>query len=777
MFIKDKVGAHEFGSNGYEMAAAVRLKRELKLQEVLAELDQIDFAVPREPTKSLGSIQIEGHKCFRFPSGTFLHPIRKIGRLRFIKDGETIPKGINVGVSNATRHINNQEDREAVFTLDGISKRDLINGKLLLELRPATFFVTSTKEGTCAASISLQKTDGSFSTKPIEFDAIEFETSKFEFDRKLEGTNSKGEPKTIDLLDDLVDQGELDVVFKTLEDEQYLGFDANRFNLKKTAYDYLVIRGRDLLLAQSESTMQMMLSQAEEHNISELGKELDQAGQEIVVAGEIKTDTERDSFIQFLNAIQLNQFFNYLPRENFSLQGIVEVGERTNAKLQVTLAQSDLASSLGSKLKLDLKASNPADPVVADFGRQLVMEELSYSLTVGWNNLADAFKASPGKPTTLSDAKVDHDTLARHLRSIVNKFYEEIEVDASGDTLTVSFRQNHELDSNSVLDQLALASLELRYSDQLKAEMQYSLSSRVHRRVTSRLGSNFAAWLRRAHEDTFNKSHNFGPAAYKYQWVRRGINVLLDGAEANPESVDLLWMAANFIARKFGKSDEQRSFQKLFANDIELQKRLAKWVDIEKTKSNGQIESWLVAKSLFQYCIDQSAEGKKVRFDPFDFNSRPARALMGFGEELNARGEYKRARLYWATTEDKLHQLEDQAGVVDEKETLLGRWLWQAKFEQTDAAQAIWKHINEAKSEIDLGDRKKAHESYGLALVKIHEVLKRQPNQEKAIFNAYEDVVNAYVRGIKHRKFDEDPQLKTMLKSFKDPEKTFEPEL
>ena len=53
------------------MAAAVRLKRELKLEEVLAELDQIDFTVPRQPTKSLGSIQIEGQECFRFPSGTF----------------------------------------------------------------------------------------------------------------------------------------------------------------------------------------------------------------------------------------------------------------------------------------------------------------------------------------------------------------------------------------------------------------------------------------------------------------------------------------------------------------------------------------------------------------------------------------------------------------------------------------------------------------------------------------------------------------------------------
>ena len=579
------------------------------------------------------------------------------------------------------------------------------------------------------------------------------------------------------MLDDLVDQGELDVVFKCLKDEQYLGVDAYRLNLKKVAYDYLVVKGRDLLLAQSESTMQTMLSQAKEQTISKLGKELNQVGQEIVVAGEITADTERDSFIRFLNAIQLSQIIQYIPSEEFSLRGIVDVGEKTNAKLQVTLASSNLARLLRLKLRRDLEERNPADPIVDDFGRQVAMENLmNLSLSLDWNNLADASKASAENLTTLSDAQVDFDAVANRLRFIVSKFYEEIKVNASGDTLTVSYHQNHELDSDSVLDQLALASLELRYSDQLDVMQQPSLSSRVHQRVTSRLGNNFSAWWRRAHEDAFNKSLTLGPAAYQYPWFHRGLNVLLDGAEANPDSVDLLWMAANFITWKSGRSYDRRSFQKLFASDTELQKRLAKWIDIEKTKSNGQIEAWLVAKSLFQYCIDQSTGGKKVRFEPFHLNSQPARVLMGFSEELNTRGEFERAQLYWATAEGQLHQLKEQASVVDENETLLDRWLWQAKFEQTHSAQTVWSHINEAKSKADLGDRKKAHESYGRALIDIHEVLKRQPNQAKAIFLAYKEVFNAYVGGIKYRNFEENPQLKTMLESFNDPEKTFQPE-
>ena len=790
VFIKNQMENHPFGSNGNEMAAAVRLKRKLGLKEVLAELDKTDFAVLRNPTRSLGSIEIAGYKCFRFPTGTFLHPIRKTGRLHFTKNGETIPHGFNVGDVTKSQYICGVDKREAVFTLDEISKQDLLDGKLILELRPATFHVSYSKDGSCSGQISLRRTDGGLSTNPIRFRPIEFRTSTIEFEQTLEGTNSTGEPTTINLLNDLVDKGKLQVVVTCDEDNEYIGFDADRLNIKNAACDFLVIKGRDLLLAQSESSMRSMLLQYQNRAATELGERLNHADKEIVVAAEITNVANRDSLICYLDAIRLNSFTCYLPPK-FSLHGMLDVDEKMNAHLQVTVPEQVLATRIAKKLNLDFDAARqPAkDDAVGSFKRQMVMGNL-VSLIM------------PEIPTFLAETKIDPATVVSRLQAIVGGLMDDITIDADGNAITIDFNQGSEFDIRSLPSQHAMASLELRYANFLKGEKRHSLSSRVHRLVTSRLGNNRGAWMRRAHEEAYNKSMEVGGSARnKYQWVRRGIEVLLDGHEAEPESVDLLWLSAKFIALKIGGSDERQQYQELFSKDAELHRRLARYIDIEKAKSDNRIESWLAARLLFQHCIDQRRKGKQSGIQPFRFYSGTWRAVTGFARELNTRDEFERSSSYWATAEDELRLFGDQLiGVLDGTEIRLNQfqdwkevvtenrdhqqsrvflqyhqnfqnWLWLAEFGRTEPAYVIGAHVRAAKSKSKRGDREGAHANYRLALLKILECHKQQPVRNEIFFFFYRDVFNSFMKGLETRKLAEDSQLAPLLKSFESVEK------
>jgi hypothetical protein len=156
---------------------------------------------------------------------------------------------------------------------------------------------------------------------------------------------------------------------------------------------------------------------------------------------------------------------------------------------------------------------------------------------------------------------------------------------------------------------------------------------------------------------SYNIPGTFDGYETRYGWARRGIHILLDGAEQNPGTTDMLWMAARFISHKIGESDDRAAFRELFSQDEELHGRLAKYIDLDKAKSPGEkIDNFLVAKLLFQHCIERHSNAKATStMLPPVFFSRPAATQARYADSLGRDGHWNEARQAWKEAE-KLHK-------------------------------------------------------------------------------------------------------------------------
>ena len=150
----------------------------------------------------------------------------------------------------------------------------------------------------------------------------------------------------------------------------------------------------------------------------------------------------------------------------------------------------------------------------------------------------------------------------------------------------------------------------------------------------SKLQPNFVSiWKFQAHNLAYNISVDFDNYRHRYQWVRRGIDFLMEGTQYNSQDAKLVQEVGSYTGAKIGGSDEKRQFRRLFAEDDPFHQRMEDYgleMDSQLVAgADGKPDNWKVANRWYQKSEDVAkfSDGG-IRGDWLRFYERKPQALI-----------------------------------------------------------------------------------------------------------------------------------------------------
>ena len=159
-------------------------------------------------------------------------PLR--GSLRFLdREGRPSTKGISVGSEWTYRqYIEGGSLAAAIWKFDGISEREYSNG-LPLEMIVRVFrtYKGSIEKG-IKGSVRVRNPASGLQSDPFYFTAREFTIDSLVIPRKLASTSTDGGTRQVDLFQDIVADGRVEVLLQCLEPAQYYGVAQADFYLR-----------------------------------------------------------------------------------------------------------------------------------------------------------------------------------------------------------------------------------------------------------------------------------------------------------------------------------------------------------------------------------------------------------------------------------------------------------------------------------------------------------------------------------------------------------------
>jgi hypothetical protein len=159
-------------------------------------------------------------------------PLR--GTLRFIdREGRPSTKGISVGSEWAYRqYIEGGSLAAAIWKFEGLSEREYADG-LPLEMTVRVFRTyKGVIEKGIKGSVRVRNPVSGLQSDPFYFTAREFTIDSLLIPRKLASTSTDGGTKQVDLFQDIVADGRVEVILQCLEPAQYYGVAQADFYLR-----------------------------------------------------------------------------------------------------------------------------------------------------------------------------------------------------------------------------------------------------------------------------------------------------------------------------------------------------------------------------------------------------------------------------------------------------------------------------------------------------------------------------------------------------------------
>jgi len=160
----------------------------------------------------------------------------------------------------------------------------------------------------------------------------------------------------------------------------------------------------------------------------------------------------------------------------------------------------------------------------------------------------------------------------------------------------------------------------------------------------SKLQPNFVSiWKFQAHNLAYNISVDFDNYRHRYQWVRRGIDFLMEGTQYNSQDAKLVQEVGAYTGSKIGGSDEKRQFRRLFAEDDPFHQRMENYgleMDSQLVAGvDGKPDNWKVANRWYQKSEDVAkfSDGG-IRGDWLMFYERKPQALIYYAISLEDEG-------------------------------------------------------------------------------------------------------------------------------------------
>jgi len=155
-------------------------------------------------------------------------------------------------------------------------------------------------------------------------------------------------------------------------------------------------------------------------------------------------------------------------------------------------------------------------------------------------------------------------------------------------------------------------------------------------------------WEFQAHNLSYNVSAEFDNYQHRYQWVKKGIDFLIEGTQYNQRNPRLYWNLGWFIAHKVGRSDETEQFREMFGKDTDFHSTMVDYINMNQSRGpDGRPDNWLVAYLWYlqsQAVVDKGVPTTWMRVDvntkgytdkrrsSVIYYSDPSMALIGHAE-------------------------------------------------------------------------------------------------------------------------------------------------
>ncbi|MBT4693520.1 MAG: hypothetical protein HOB73_09265 [Planctomycetaceae bacterium] len=160
----------------------------------------------------------------------------------------------------------------------------------------------------------------------------------------------------------------------------------------------------------------------------------------------------------------------------------------------------------------------------------------------------------------------------------------------------------------------------------------------------SKLQPNFISiWKFQAHNLAYNISVDFDNYRHRYQWVRRGIQFLMEGTRYNSRNAKLVQEVAFYTGSKIGYSDEKVQFRSLFSEDEMFHGQMSdEGIDLASNRAlgaNGKPDNWKASYLWYEESENvASLNEHHVHRDPIRFFEKKPQALVYYAMALEDDG-------------------------------------------------------------------------------------------------------------------------------------------
>ncbi|MGE0756453.1 MAG: hypothetical protein AB7O38_05515 [Pirellulaceae bacterium] len=182
----------------------------------------------------------------------------------------------------------------------------------------------------------------------------------------------------------------------------------------------------------------------------------------------------------------------------------------------------------------------------------------------------------------------------------------------------------------------------------------------------SKLQPNFiSVWEFQSHNLTYNISVEQDDYRFRYAWVKRGIEFLIQGTHYNRREPRLFHLVGWYTGQKMGRADESKQFRRMFRDDKDFHKLQAEYVDIdgEGRGADGQPDSWLVSRLWYNRAYDLvDTQGRMLRGKtPHIFFIDGPKALTNYALAIEDEGFLdERAEYAWRRADEELTRYGDR---------------------------------------------------------------------------------------------------------------------
>lgn len=745
-------------------AAAAQVSKDIDLEETLRQWHQAIVPADKEPRAKPVAVEIDGHHCFQVPAGSFFEPPRTYGALRFTdRSGKPSAKGINIGRVNVRRgYAEGATGASAIFTFDHVDESVLVDGQLPLEIYPAVFETYYLGKDYSLAQIELRNPATGLRSEPITFQPESYVRHRLSVPSNLTAVDGN-EKRGANLLKDFVSRGKIEVIVKGCVSAVYIGVGPEDLYLRRRAFEYVYISGREIVVAQSQEILRQMMRAAQ--SPTALANRLARSIDDLVIVAQLSDPSRRNACERLLTGIGDELNADLLGDGWTDIALAVATEPALAGQITARFANSDTASHAASHFKQLLRSARAnAGPCIKDL---LVRgDAMAGILSIPFLDVSTRF---PPYDSLVAKSRESN------LLALIDGAFNSIHLDADGKSMTVQFTEPANLARLWDQAEVALANLDEAFARDLFERERYDLSLEMYRSATDRFPHVPQLWLRRAHQMAYNTSVQFTRLEDRYAWVRQGVMILLDGMEQNPDRIEFTWLTGRFIGWKIGTADERVAYRQLFSQDKVLQQRLARFVDLERAKAPDKtINNWLVAKMLCQKCAERLKPGEHPAISPLWIFARLDVVQARYAESLSESGQWVAARQAWTAAEQSHREMAARTIVLPNSQSVrldeLKRRLaesgqndgtvkllqatrsviafdyWQARceLEQTEKMQSARRLSQQAANDARQSRPKQAFNLYRQSLETLDEIYNEHPQQMALIAGDFQRIATGY---------------------------------